>query len=177
MPWRDNIVLIGMPAVGKSTVGVLLAKQLGLGFLDTDIHIQNQENRRLQSILTREGIDAFCRLEERYLLALDCRRHVIATGGSVVYSDRAMQHLRARGTLVFMDLTPEGLSQRLGDIDSRGVIRAPGQTIEGLYRERRPLYDKYGDFKIDCRGLTPDQTVAAIIGHLPDTGKTRSEDE
>ena len=168
MPLRDNIVLIGMPAVGKSTVGVLLAKRLGMGFLDTDIYIQNQENRRLQDILLQEGIEGFCRLEERYMLALDCRAHVIATGGSVVYSDRAMQHLRTGGIAVFMDLAPTELERRLGDIDARGVIRGPGQTVADLYRERKPLYGKYSDVKIDCRGLTPDQTVTVIVRRMHD---------
>jgi len=167
MPLRENIILIGMPAVGKSTVGVLLAKQMGMAFLDTDIYIQTQANQRLQDLIDHRGIDGFRALEERYILTIDCQSHVVATGGSVVYSERAMQHLRSGGTVVFMDLTPEKLEQRLADIDVRGVIRAPGQSIAGLYRERQPLYDKYGDIRIDCGKLTPDQTVSAIIGHLP----------
>jgi shikimate kinase len=167
MPLRENIVLIGMPAVGKSTVGVLLAKRTGRAFLDTDIYIQTHAQQRLQDILDHEGIDGFCALEEQYLLSIHCQAHVVATGGSVVYSARAMQHLRSGGTVVFMDLGPEQLKQRLGDIDARGVIRAPGQSIAGLYRERQPLYDKYSDIRIDCGGLTPDQVVAAMMEQLP----------
>ena len=167
MPLHENIVLIGMPAVGKSTVGVLLAKRTGMAFLDTDIYIQTQAEQRLQDILDHQGIDAFCALEEQYLLSIHCQAHVVATGGSVVYSERAMQHLRAGGMVVFMDLDPDNLAQRLADIDVRGVIRAPGQSIAELYRERQPLYDKYSDISIDCGGLTPDQAVAAIMGQLP----------
>jgi len=166
MPLNENIVLIGMPAVGKSTVGVLLAKRMGMAFLDTDIYIQTQTKQRLQDIIDRQGIDGSCALEEQYLLSIRCQAHVVATGGSVVYSERAMQRLRSSGSVVFMDLAPEKLEQRLADIDARGVIRAPGQSIAGLYRERQPLYDKYCDIRIECGDLTPDQTVAAIMDQL-----------
>ena len=166
MPLKTNIVLIGMPAVGKSTVGVLLAKQAGKAFLDTDIYIQMQDGRRLQEILDHEGIPGFCAIEERYVLAIACEAHVIATGGSVVYSKPAMSHLRAAGTVVFMDLGVEKLERRLADIDGRGVIRMPGQSIADLYRERHPLYMQYSDIIIACEGLTPDQTVTNIIQKL-----------
>jgi shikimate kinase len=166
MPSLKNIILIGMPAVGKSTVGVLLAKRLGMAFLDTDIYIQTYEKKHLQDILDREGIHGFCVLEERHILSIDCEGHVIATGGSVVYSAQAMQHLRAAGIVVFMELGPEKLEQRLADIHARGVLRAPGQSIAGLYRERKPLYAKYSDITIDCGGRTPDQTVMAITAKI-----------
>ena len=166
MPLKTNIVLIGMPAVGKSTVGVLLAKRVGKAFLDTDIYIQMQDGRRLQDILDHEGIPGFCALEERCVLAIACEAHVIATGGSVVYSEPAMAHLQADGIVVFMDLGAEELEQRLADIDARGVIRMPDQSIAALYRERHPLYTQYSDIIIDCEGLTPDQTVNTIIQQL-----------
>ena len=176
MPLKTNIVLIGMPGVGKSTVGVLLAKRLGKAFLDTDIYIQMQDGRRLQDILDREGIPGFCKLEERYILEITCASHVIATGGSVVYSAPAMDYLRSAGTVVFMDLGADELVQRLADIDARGVIRMPGQSISALYRERHPLYTQYSDITIDCEGLTPDQTVTTIIRELEFKETTRSQD-
>jgi shikimate kinase len=167
---RFNVILIGMPGVGKSTVGVLLAKELGLSFLDTDIGIQAAQGRSLQTIIDREGVARFREIEECCVLALACRRHVIATGGSVIYSPRAMAHLGALGTIVLLELDPARLMQRLGNLQTRGVLRAPGQTIADLCRERRPLYRRYAHLRIDCRHQTPDSLVARIVAQLPGAG-------
>jgi shikimate kinase len=163
---KNGIVLIGMPGVGKSTVGVLLAKRLGLGFLDTDVHIQTLEGRRLYEIIQHEGLAGFCRIEERHILSVSSMGCVIATGGSVVYSERAMAHLRAGGDAVHLDLEPSLLQKRLDNMDARGVVRAPGQTVADLYRERNPLYRRYEDIRIDCGIRSPDEVVAAIIDRL-----------
>ncbi|MGD8541370.1 MAG: shikimate kinase [Desulfobacteraceae bacterium] len=167
---RSNVILIGMPGVGKSTVGVLLAKELGLSFLDTDLGIQAAQGRSLQAIIDREGVARFREIEERCVLALTCRRHVIATGGSVVYSPRAMAHLGAMGAIVLLELDAEGLMLRLGNLQTRGVLRAPGQTIAELCSERRPLYRRYAHLRIDCRDQTPDALVARIVARLPGPG-------
>jgi shikimate kinase len=168
MQGGKNIVLIGMPGVGKSTVGVLLAKRLGYDFLDTDIFIQAREGRSLQEIIRAEGAHRFRALEEGHVCAVSCTDHVIATGGSVVYSDRAMDHLRRSGTVVFLDISLERLLRRLGDMDERGVVRAPGQTIADLYRERYPLYRKHHDIAVRTDDLSPDQVLAALLRHLPE---------
>lgn len=163
MGTHSNIVLIGMPAVGKSTVGVLLAKRAGLAFLDTDIHIQTREGRSLQRIIREEGLDRFKAIEEKHVRSLSCEHHVIATGGSVVYSPAAMAHLAASGTTIHLDVSLEILESRLRDIDARGVLRMPGQTIDMIYRERVPLYRRYQNATISCDGLTPDQVVNRIL--------------
>lgn len=159
---QRNIVLIGMPGVGKSTVGVLLAKVTSRSFLDTDVLIQSRERRRLQNILDAEGTSAFRAMEERHILSLDCHGHVIATGGSVVYSDRAMAHLKAAGIVVHLALPLPLLVRRLTDLDSRGVVMGPRQTLRDLYEERRPLYEKYADVTVQCEGRTHEQVVDAV---------------
>ena len=164
-----NIVLIGMPGVGKSTVGVLLAKRLGFAFIDTDIYIQVREGRSLQAIIQAHKPEEFCRIEEDHILSLAIDSHVIAPGGSVVYRPRAMAHLKANGVAIHLDLAVERLKRRLEDVDARGVVIGPGQTVESLYAERRPLYLHYADATVDTGGLTPDQVVGrvlAAIGHL-----------
>lgn len=169
-PSLNNIVLIGMPGVGKSTVGVLLAKRLGLGFIDTDIHIQQREGCSLQALIAAHGAEAFCRIEEGHILSLAPASHVIAPGGSVVYSAKAMAHLKAGGCAVHLDITVEQLKRRLDDVDARGVVIAPGQTIDGLYAERRPLYRAYADASVSTDGLTPEEVVREIISELSRLG-------
>ncbi len=159
----SNIVLIGMPAVGKSTVGVLLAKRTGFAFLDTDIHIQIREGRSLQQIIQEEGLDRFKTIEEHHICSLNRTSHVIATGGSVVYSPAAMAHLKSSGIIVFLDLSLAPLKSRLKDIDGRGVLRMPGQSIDMLYQERIPLYRRHQNVTIACDRLTPDQVVKKIL--------------
>ena len=168
MQGKESIVLIGMPGVGKSTVGVLLAKRLGYDFIDTDIVIQTREGRSLQEIIRAEGARRFRELEEGHVCGISCKACVIATGGSVVYSDRAMQHLRRSGTIVFLDISLERLTSRLDDIDARGVVRAPGQTIAELYEERHLLYLKYRDIAVRTDGLTPDRVLRALLESLPE---------
>ena len=163
---RENIVLIGMPGVGKSTIGVLLAKALSRDFLDTDVYIQARENRMLQQIIDQDGLAAFCRLEEEAILSLDCRRCVIATGGSVVYSAPAMEHLRRSAVVVNLELDLAALEERLTNLKSRGVVMAPGQTLKGLFQERQPLYRRYGDVHIRCADLSHEGVVGEIISRL-----------
>ncbi len=172
IPHRSNIVLIGMPGVGKSTVGVLLAKRLGLGFIDTDIHIQQREGLSLQSLIAAHGAAAFCRIEERHIRSLSLERHVIAPGGSVVYSPAAMAHLKAGGLTIHLDITAARLQRRLDDVDARGVVIAPGQTIAGLYAERRPLYLGYADATVATDGLTPEEVVGKVIASIGELEQT-----
>ena len=158
-----NLVLIGMPGVGKSTVGVLLAKALSRSFIDTDVYIQAREGRQLQDIIDTDGPDSFRGIEAQHVLSLDCRAHVIATGGSVVYSAAAMRHLKARGIALYMRLPLPLLLDRLTNIDSRGVVMTPGQSVEDLFEEREALYERYADVTVDCQGITHEQTVARIV--------------
>ena len=163
MTEKDNIVLIGMPGVGKSTTGVLLAKALSRDFIDTDVVIQAAEGRRLQEIIDSEGLDAFLARVEDHVLALHVRHAVVATGGSVVYSDRAMTHLRKAGMVVYLKLPLADLEARITDMDSRGVVIAPWQDLAGLYHERLPLYDHFADITVDCTALSHDQVIGKIL--------------
>jgi shikimate kinase len=158
-----NIVLIGMPAVGKSTIGVLLAKAASRDFIDTDVYIQAREGRSLQEIIDREGLEEFCRIEERHIRSLACRGKVMATGGSVVYSAAAMKHLRSRGAVVHLTLDLRAIKKRLTNLDSRGVVMAPGKTLDLLYKERMPLYKQYADLTVNCRGKTHEEIAAEIM--------------
>lgn len=160
---NKNVVLIGMPGVGKSTVGVLLAKQLKYSFLDTDIYIQSQAGKSLQELIQIHGAEGFCDVEERCILSLDVTSHVIAPGGSVVYRPRAMEHLGVNGVIIHLDLALDRLKKRLDDIDARGVVIAPDQKLEDLYAERQPLYARFADFTTVTNGLKPDHVVGKII--------------
>jgi shikimate kinase len=162
-----NVILIGPPGVGKSTVGVLLAKALSMPFVDTDILIQAAEARRLQDILDAEGIEAFKQIEERHILALDAQGYVIATGGSVVYSPASMEHLRRSGTVVFLTLPCDALLKRIEDLHTRGVVIPASQTFRRMYEERLPLYRLYADITMDCDGLSHEQVVIQIVGAVP----------
>jgi len=155
-----------MPGVGKSTAGVLLAKRLGFAFIDTDIFIQVREGRSLQAIIQAHGAVEFCRIEEGHILSLSVESHVIAPGGSVVYRPKAMAHLKANGVAIYLDIAGENLKRRLNDVDARGVVIGPGQTIESLYAERRPLYLEYADATVSTDGLTPDQVVGRLLDAL-----------
>ncbi len=147
---KSNIVLTGMPGAGKSTVGVLLAKAVKKPFIDTDLLIQQQENRYLQEIINHDGLDAFKKIEEQVLLGINTENHIIATGGSVVYSEAAMEHLKRNGIVVYLELKPYQLKRRVNNISTRGIALQNGQTLYGLYKERTPLYRKYADITIDC---------------------------
>ncbi len=161
-----NLVLIGMPGVGKSTVGVLLAKATSRDFLDTDVFIQAKEGRSLQEIIDREGTEAFCRLEERHVLSMIFRSCVIATGGSVVYHPTAMRHLGSSGMIIHLDLDLPALERRLTNLDSRGVVMAAGQTFRQLFAERQPLYRKYAQYTIPCADRTHEEVVGEITRQL-----------
>lgn len=162
----DNVVLIGMPGAGKSTLGVLLARTSGRDFLDTDVYIQAREGRTLEQILLEEGSDAFRRLEEQAVLTLTCRNTVIATGGSVVYGERAMKHLRAGGTVVYLHADLDILARRVEDFVRRGVVMAPGQSLESLLAERDPLYRRYADIIIHCRADHHEEVLARLQAAL-----------
>lgn len=159
---KSNVVLIGMPGVGKSTAGVILAKRLNKNFIDTDIYIQQQTGRGLNELIAGLGLKAFCELEARLICLLNLTGHVIATGGSVVYGSNAMGHLKNNGVVLWLDLPYLQLAERLEDLDARGVVMEPGQTLEQLYCHRRPLYQKYADFKIDTAGLSIDKAVTQM---------------
>jgi shikimate kinase len=161
-----NLVLIGMAGVGKSTVGVLLAKALSRRFVDTDVQIQATEGRRLQDIIDADGTLAFLAIEERAILGLTFKEHVIATGGSVVYSTPAMTHLRSNGVIVHLDLAFDLLERRITNLDSRGIVRTNGQSLRALYEERRPLYQEYADITVDCAGQSHEEVVRAVVNAL-----------
>jgi shikimate kinase len=158
----NNVILIGMPGSGKSTVGVLLAKHLGFAFLDTDLLIQSGEGRRLHALIQQHGIEGFKDLEATYLLTISAQQTIIATGGSVVYRDQGMAHLQKLGRIVFLEISLKPLLKRLESLDERGVVYLPGQTFESIYNERRPLYRKYGQLNIATDNLTPEQVVRSI---------------
>lgn len=157
-----NIILIGMPGAGKSTVGVLLAKRLGYNFVDTDLLFQTQQQCRLQQIIARVGLTEFKRLEADVLCNLATTHSVIATGGSAIYSDRAMIQLKKLGQLVFIDIPLDELLDRVSDMDTRGLVIGPGETYEHLYEERQPLYRKYAEVTIPGGGLRVEAVAAAI---------------
>ena len=161
-----NIVLIGMPAVGKSTVGVLLAKRLGRYFLDTDVFIQAVSGRTLQQIIDTDGLEDFCRLEAEHIFCIDRTNCVIATGGSVVYSEDAMNHLKETGTIIYLNLPLDMIKKHLTNLNIRGVVISEGKTLDDLYKQRTTLYKKWADITIDCRSLTHEQVVEKIIESL-----------
>ena len=159
---RKNIVLIGMPGVGKSTIGVVLAKQLGYQFVDADLLIQEQEKRLLKEIISEEGVDGFLKVENRVNASIQTEHAVISTGGSVIYGKEAMEHLKAIGTVVYLKLSFDALKRRLRNLKDRGVVLRDGQTLRDLYEERTPLYEKYADLVITEDGLDIEQTREAL---------------
>ena len=163
---KNNIVLIGMPGVGKSTVGVILAKVLGYQFLDADLVIQEQEGKLLHEIIEEKGTDGFIRVENRVNASLDTDKTIIATGGSVVYGTEAMEHLKEIGQVVYLEVSFEELKKRLADIKGRGVVLRAGQTLKDLYLERTPLYEKYADVTVNEEGLGVEETVDVLVQKL-----------
>ncbi len=147
---NNNIILIGMPGCGKSTIGVVLAKSLGYRFIDSDLLIQEREQRLLHEIITQDGLEAFNQIENLVNASIETSSSVIATGGSVIYGQEAMKHLKMIGTVIYLQLPENLLSERLGDLNQRGVSIKAGQTLHSLYEERIPLYEKYADITIDC---------------------------
>lgn len=159
---KDNIVMIGMPGAGKSTVGVVLAKRLGCRFLDSDLVIQEKTGLLLHEILEKDGLEGFLETENRINAEIEASRCVIATGGSVIYGKEAMEHLKRIGTVVYLSLSCEEIEGRLGDLKERGVALKEGQTLRELYDERTPLYEKYADITIPCDGRQI-REIAALI--------------
>ena len=157
-----NIVLIGMPGCGKSTVGVVLAKALGMDFIDSDLLIQRSQNKRLHQIIEQVGDEGFRAIENQVNAAIDADNCIIATGGSVVYGAEAMAHLRSIGQVVYLCLSYEQIEERLGDLHARGVSMKPSQTLRDLYGERTPLYERYAHETIHCDGLRLREVVAEI---------------
>lgn len=160
---KNNIVLIGMPGVGKSTIGVILAKVLGYQFLDADLVIQQQEGKLLKEIIAEVGTDGFIEVENRVNATIECSHTIIATGGSVVYGKEAMEHLKEIGTVVYLEVPFSVIEKRLSDIRGRGVVLKDGQTLYDLYLERTPLYEKYADLCVCEDGLNVEQTVELLI--------------
>lgn len=147
---RKNIVLIGMPGAGKSTVGVVLAKHLGCRFVDSDLEIQEQYGKLLHELITEYGVEGFWEIEDKVNASLSYTNSVIATGGSVIYGKEAMEHLRTMGKVVYLKLPYREIEERLGDLSARGVTLMPGQNLRELYAERIPLYEKYAHITVEC---------------------------
>ena len=160
---KKNIILIGMPGVGKSTVGVILAKVLGYQFVDSDLVIQKEEGKLLKEIIAQVGPEGFIEVENRINASLEVSNSIVATGGSVVYGKEAMEHLKEIGTIVYLSLPYEEINKRLSDIKGRGVVLRDGQTLKDLYEERTLLYEKYADIQIDESGLNIEETIEAIV--------------
>lgn len=157
-----NVILIGMPGAGKSTVGVVLAKRLGYTFLDSDLVIQQKYGKLLHELIREHGVEGFWKIENDVNAGLNCDRTVIATGGSAIYGAEAMEHLRSIGTVVYLRLTLSQIEERLGDLTERGVTLREGQDLKALYEERTPLYEKYAHVIIDCDGQKVRELVTRI---------------
>jgi shikimate kinase len=161
-----NIVIIGMPGAGKSTMGVILAKTLGRNFIDTDIVAQETTGRLLQEIIDDEGTDAFLETEEKTILSLQCHHAVIATGGSVVFSEKAMEHLRKDGVVLYLKISFEEMVRRLNNITTRGIVLVAGQSLRDMYNHRVPLYEKYADITIDCSDGDFENCIGNVMNEL-----------
>ena len=163
---KDNIVLVGMPASGKSTMGVILAKILGYSFIDADIVIQEKEGRKLSEIIEQEGVDGFIDIENRINSEIEAQKTVIATGGSVVYGKEAMDHYKNIGRVVYLKVSLDELTKRLSDVRQRGVVMREGQSLVALYNERSALYEQYADVTVDEKNLSLEEVLAEIIAEL-----------
>ena len=162
----NNVILIGMSGAGKSTLGVLLAKAMGKNFFDTDILIQQREGKLLQQIIDKDGLDKFMKAEEKAILSLKLHGCVIATGGSVVYSDKAMKHLKRRGVVIYLAVDFEELESRISNIKSRGIVFKGGGDLRAVYEERLPLYEKYADITVNCSSAGIEASLDAIVERL-----------
>ena len=162
----DNIILIGMPGVGKSTAGVILAKILGYQFIDADILIQQEEGKLLKEIIAEVGVEGFIQVENRVNSQIQCERSVVATGGSVVYGKEAMEHLKSIGRVVYLKVDFDTIDSRLGNLKGRGVVLKEGQDLKGLYEERIPRYEKYADIVVDQTGCSVEETIEKLVKML-----------
>lgn len=164
-----NIVLIGMPSSGKSTLGVVLAKTLGMQFIDTDLIIQQNSGKKLQQMINEEGIEAFLKTEEEVLCSLDFENSIIATGGSAVLSEKAMKYLRKNGVVIYLEASVEELKTRLNNIKTRGIAMTEGESIESIFIKRSPLYEKYADITVSSEASF-EETVEKIITKIKNSG-------
>jgi shikimate kinase len=161
---KGNIVLIGMPGVGKSTTGIVLSKVLKKPFIDTDLIIQQKENLTLQNIIDKNGIKYFYKAEEKIILDIEVNNHVISTGGSVVYSNSSILHLRKKeGIIIYLQLRFDEIQARVNNIKSRGIPMANKKTLLDIYKERKPLYEKYADIEISCSEKDLEDVVEEIV--------------
>lgn len=163
---KSNVILIGLPGVGKSTAGVVLAKILGKQFVDSDLVIQQKEGKLLKDIIAEKGVDGFIEVENRINAELDVKNAVVATGGSVIYGADAMAHLKDIGTVVYLKVGFDVINSRLSDIKGRGVVLKEGQDLKALYEERILLYEKYADVVVDETGLGIEETVEQVVAQL-----------
>ena len=161
-----SIILIGMPSSGKSTLGVLLAKKLGYRFVDSDLLIQEREGRLLHEIIAEEGNEGFLTIENKVNSAIEEKNAIIATGGSVVYCDGAMEHLKTLGKVVYLRIPFDEMRRRLGDFSHRGVIMRHGNSLEDMYAEREPLYEKYADITVDVCNAQLSDSLERICNNL-----------
>ena len=162
----NNVVLIGMPGAGKSTVGVLLAKSLLKDFVDTDLIIQHKEGSALCKIMEKTGVKGFIDLENKIIASCSFENSVVATGGSAVYGEEAMKNLKKNGVIVYLRVSCDELERRIHNIQTRGIAMEKGTTIKDLFEERRPLYEKYADITVDCDKLTAEQCVSEIVSKV-----------
>ena len=165
---KSNITLIGMPGAGKSTVGIILAKIMSFGFIDTDVLIQINRQKSLQEIINESDYLNLRKIEEEEILKINIRNHVIATGGSAVYSERAMSHLQDISSIIFLEVEFEEISRRIHNFETRGIARADSQTFRELFDERQVIYKKYAGLTIDCNKLDQEEIAAAISSGLRD---------
>lgn len=159
---KRNIVLIGMPGVGKSTVGVVLAKSIGYGFLDSDLRIQEAYGKLLHELIAERGLSGFLAIENQVNAAIVEERYVIATGGSAVFGKEAMQHLAQTGIIIYLSASYASIAERLGDLRERGVVLEKNQTLAELYEQRKPLYEWYADHTIHCDS----KSIRDIVGEI-----------
>ncbi len=159
----DNIILIGMPGAGKSTLGVVLAKIMNYGFVDSDLRIQAQEGKKLYELIEEYGIEGFLKIEDQVNRHICDNQVVIATGGSAVYNEVSMEYLRSTGLVVYLCISCDALKERLGDLDQRGVVLKKGFTVEDLYEERRPYYERYADIIVDLDGLSMEEAIRKLV--------------
>jgi len=163
---KDNIILIGMPASGKSTIGVVLAKKLGFDFVDTDLSIQKQEKKLLRDIIDERGINGFLKIENQVNKEVDVQSSVISPGGSVIYCKEAMEHYKGIGRIIYLQVSYDEIEKRLADAKNRGVILREGQSLKELYNERVPLFEAYANITIKQDGLTIGESIEAVIDAL-----------
>lgn len=161
-----NVIFIGMPASGKSTIGVVVAKRLGYDFIDTDLLIQKQEGKLLKDIIEEVGSDGFLRIENRVNRELQAERSVIAPGGSVIYCREAMEHFQELGTIVYLKVPYETIYSRISDVKNRGVVLKENQTFREMYAERTALFEQYADYIVDEEGLSLNETIDEVLLHL-----------